>query len=101
MTIRHTRDLTAELHEVQRHLACLTLRVAEITNEIAAQGDEPSPNTTRPLRIGDRVSFVVRGRLTYGTVVIITTHRVKIRQDQTNYIIIRAPHNVTLLTSTD
>jgi hypothetical protein len=101
MTIRRTRDLTAELHEVQQHLAHLTLRVAEITNEIAAQGDEPPPGTNRPLRIGDRVKFVVRGRQTYGTIATITTHRVKIRQDQTNYIIIRAPHNVTLLTSTD
>ena len=90
MDRRHRRPITSELEDLERELAALTLRVAALRNSVGVP--------ERSLAIGDRVRFEIIGRgRTTGVVVATTAKRVRIRQDITGHIFIRAPHNATLL----
>ena len=94
MARRPQRHINTELEELERELAALTLRVAEIRNRANAD----STSTVRVPNIGDRVRFRINGKGNVeGVIIGITTHRLRIRQDSTSYIILRAPHNVTLI----
>jgi hypothetical protein len=93
MNNRPNRPIDIELRELRSALATLTLRVEEIE---ARAEEEPIAERRVPL-LGDRVQFTVAGRYTEGVIVGITRRRVHIRQDHTRSIILRAPHNVTII----
>jgi hypothetical protein len=80
--------LNAELQALERDLAALTIRVRVLRARVDHQG---------PPVIGDRVRFLLAGFPTDGVIIGITTHRVQIRQDRTNHVLLRAPHNVTVI----
>jgi uncharacterized Fe-S cluster-containing radical SAM superfamily enzyme len=83
--------LKNDLADLETDLAALTLRVAHLRTQI-------SVDTERPLIIGDRVSFRIVGQgYAEGIIIATTAHRIRIRQDTTGHIILRAPHKVTLL----
>jgi hypothetical protein len=88
------RPLNEELQALEQELATLTLRVAAIRKRV-----KPQPtNHLRPPIVGDRVRFTLAGHNNAeGVVISVTPRRVRIRQDQTNDILLRAPHNVTIL----
>jgi hypothetical protein len=94
MNRRPRRPLNEELADLEQQLASLTLRVAEIRSQI-------NPGSTRLPRtptIGDRVRFHIAGQGNVeGIIIGATEHRVRIRQDGSSHIILRAPHNVTVL----
>jgi hypothetical protein len=95
MDRRQRRPLNAELRSLEQELAALTLRVAAIRNQVTTEDDTPHTPS-----IGDRVRFYLVGTIQAEGIIIGTTaHRVRIRQDRTGHIILRAPHNVTLLPS--
>lgn len=88
------RPIDAELQELQQELAALTLRVAAIRNRATSQS---STGGHTPI-IGDRVSFKIAGEgYTEGVVVGNTAQRLRIRQDRTSNIFLRAPSNVKIL----
>jgi hypothetical protein len=90
---RRTRTpINQELEALERELASLTLRVAEIRSRVGEEGRGP-----RTPQVGDRVRFFIRGRNAEGVVIGITAHRIRIRQDTTSHIFLRAPQNVILL----
>jgi uncharacterized Fe-S cluster-containing radical SAM superfamily enzyme len=91
---RPQRPLNDELRDLEQELASLTLRVSDIRNRINL-GVTP---TSSPLSIGDRVRFniVGQGRVE-GVIVATTAQRVRIQQDTTSNIYLRAPHKVTRL----
>jgi hypothetical protein len=80
--------LHAELQALERDLAALTIRVRVLRARVDYQG---------PPVIGDRVRFLLAGFPTDGVIIGITTHRIQIRQDRTNHVLLRAPHNVTVI----
>jgi hypothetical protein len=91
-------SLNAELHSLEQELAALTLRVAALRRARA------NPHPTRTQRppistphIGDRVRFLIAGAHAEGVIIGVTTHRVHIRQNITNHVVLRAPRNVTIL----
>jgi hypothetical protein len=79
--------VNAELQALERDLAALTIRVRVLRARVDYQG---------PPVIGDRVRFLLAGFPTEGVIIGITTHRIQIRQDRTNHVLLRAPHNVTV-----
>jgi hypothetical protein len=88
------RHIDTELHALEQDLVALTLRVATIRNQ-RNQGRQ-RPTARRPPSIGDRVRFHITGYgHAVGSIISITTHRIRIRQDGTNHIYLRAHHNVT------
>lgn len=87
---RRARPINTELAELEEQLAALTLRVAQLR----ARADAETPPIQRPLTIGDRVQFIISGRRYEGIIIGITASRVRIRQDATHHIFLRAPHNV-------
>ena len=95
MNRRSNRVLTDELTELEEQLVALSLRVAAIRNlndTATAQAPRRSPI------IGDRVRFGIVGRGNHtGIVIGVTAQRIRIRQDDTSHIFLRAPHNVTVL----
>jgi hypothetical protein len=93
MDRRQRRPLNAELRSLEQELAALTLRVAAIRNQVTTESDSQQTPS-----VGDRVSFYLVGTTqAEGTIVGTTAHRVRIKQDRTGHIILRAPHNVTLI----
>jgi uncharacterized Fe-S cluster-containing radical SAM superfamily enzyme len=85
--------LKKDLADLETDLAALTLRVAHLRTQISV-----SANTERPLIIGDRVRFRIVGQgYAEGIIIATTAHRIRIRQDTTGHIILRAPHKVTRL----
>jgi uncharacterized Fe-S cluster-containing radical SAM superfamily enzyme len=93
MDRRPTRSLTHDLADLETDLAALTLRVAHLRTQITTE-----VHTKRPLIIGDRVRFRIVGQgYAEGVIIATTTHRIRIRQDTTGHIILRAPHKVSLL----
>jgi hypothetical protein len=95
MDRRPHRNIEEALQQVQAELAALTLVVTELRNQ--ANPDNEPVEPTGPI-VGDRVSFRIIGRGYFnGTIVRVTARRVHIRQDTTNHIFERAPHNVTVL----
>jgi hypothetical protein len=97
---RHTA-IQEELQQLEAALAALTLQVAHLRSQAAGRTDiSPSIDENgREIRIGDPVSFKLAGQLTEGIVIGLTPHRIRIRQDRTHHIFLRAPHNVTRLTT--
>lgn len=94
---RRSRNINTELQQLEAELAALTLRVSALRNQNNEQNTNPGPNPTGP-NIGDRVSFRILGRgNSEGVIVSATAHRVRIRQDTTNHLFDRAPHNVIVL----
>ena len=94
---RRSRNINTELQQLEAELAALTLRVSALRNHNNEQNNHPGPNPTGP-NIGDRVSFRILGRgNSEGVIVSATAHRVRIRQDTTNHLFDRAPHNVIVL----
>ena len=88
------RPINTELAELEEQLAALTLRVAQLR----ARADAETQVTPRPITTGDRVRFRIIGQgYAEGVIIGITATRVRIRQDTTNHIFLRAPHNVTRL----
>jgi hypothetical protein len=88
---RQGRPLNDKLHSLEQDLASLTLRVAAIRNRTNRD------SIIRPLSIGDRVHFNIAGRgRAEGVIVGITAQRIRIQQDITLNIFLRAPHNVSL-----
>jgi transcription elongation factor len=101
MNRRPRRNINTELHELEQDLVALTLRVATIRNQV---NQRPTTGNQRPTTdrrlpsIGDRVRFRITGYgNAEGVIISITTHRIRIRQDETNHIFLRAYHNVTVL----
>jgi uncharacterized Fe-S cluster-containing radical SAM superfamily enzyme len=91
MDRRPPRSLKNDLADLETDLAALTLRVAHLRTQIAVTNE-------RPLTIGDRVRFRIVGQgYAEGVIIATTAHRIRIRQDATGHIILRAPHKVTLL----
>ena len=96
MSRRPQRNLNDELADLQEALTALTLRVADLRNQ-ANQEEQANRNRT-DRTVGDRVRFHIVGRgYTEGVIVSRTAHRVQIRQDITNHIFSRAPHNTTIV----
>ena len=77
-----------ELRELEQELARLTLRIATLRNrtDTAAESE---------LDIGNRVSFKINGRNSTGEIIGVTAQRIRIRDDASGHIFLRAPHNVT------
>ena len=77
----------AEIDTKLQQLA-LSIRVAALRNR-------QDTVTERRLRIGDRVRFTFAGRHNAeGEVIGTTAQRIRIREDNTSNVILRAPHNV-------
>ena len=94
MSRRPQRNLNDELADLQEALTALTLRVADLRNQ-ANQEEQANHNRT-DRTVGDRVRFHIAGRrYTEGVIISRTARRVQIRQDITNHIFSRAPHNAT------
>ena len=94
MDRRSRRPIDNELENLERELATLTLRVAAIRNQV----NTASNPIGRIARVGDRVRFHIAGQgNTEGVVIGTTAHRLRIRQDRSSHIFLRAPHNVTTL----
>ena len=96
---RRSRNINEELQQLEAELAALTLRVSALRNrnQNNEHNNNPGPIPTGP-NIGDRVSFRILGRgNSEGVIVSATAHRVRIRQDTTNHLFDRAPHNVIVL----
>ena len=82
------RELDTELQQLEQELAALSIRVAELRNRRDTVAE-------RGLRIGDRVRFTFEGRHNAeGEIIGTTAQRIRIREDRTSNIILRAPHNV-------
>jgi hypothetical protein len=97
MSRRPQQNLNDELADLQEALTALTLRVADLRNQQANQANQPNRNRADRI-IGDRVRFHIVGRgYTEGVIVARTAHRVQIRQNVTNHIFSRAPHNTTII----
>ena len=95
MARRPRRSLDETLEQVEAQLAALTLIVTELRDQANADNEPVEP--TGPV-IGSRVRFRIVGRgNSEGVIVRITARRVHIRQNITNHIFERAPHNVTVL----
>jgi hypothetical protein len=93
MDRRPRRSLTNELADLETELAALTLRVAHLRTQVATE-----TVSTRTPTIGQRVRFRIVGQgPAEGVVIATTAQRIRIRQDTTGHIILRAPHKVTLL----
>jgi hypothetical protein len=102
MDRRPRRNIDNDLQQLERELAALTLKVAALRNQNNNNQNNNNNNAHHPHgpNIGDRVSFRILGRGTAeGTIVHITAHRVRIRQDITNHLFDRAAHNVVVLPS--
>jgi hypothetical protein len=102
MSRRPQRPLNEELAELERTLAALTIQVAHLRTQANQNAAEAPPPPPRPRRttptIGDRVRFHIVGRgYTEGVIFGTTRHRVQIRQDTTNFVFSRAPHNVIII----
>jgi hypothetical protein len=94
MNRRSRRPLNEELQDLERELAALTLRVAEIRSQV----NTGNTRNRRTPTIGDRVRFHIPGQGNVeGVIVGVTEHRVRIQQDVSSHIILRAPHNVTII----
>jgi hypothetical protein len=94
MNRRPRRPLQNELADLETELAALTLRVAHLRTQVTTT-ETISPRT--PI-IGERVSFRIVGQgYAEGTVIAHTAQRIRIRQDTTDHIFLRAPHKVTKL----
>jgi uncharacterized Fe-S cluster-containing radical SAM superfamily enzyme len=92
MDRRPPRNFNKELADLETDLAALTLRVAHLRTQVPTENSEHSPT------LGDRVRFRIVGQGNAEGVIIATTaHRIRIRQDITGHIILRAPHKVTVL----
>jgi hypothetical protein len=95
MDRRSRRPLTTELEALEQDLAALTLCVATLRREQS----NTRPAVTRVPIVGDRVRFYLAGRHSAeGVIIGITAHRIRIRQDITNHVLLRAPQNITILT---
>jgi hypothetical protein len=94
-------EIVHELKQIEESLRVLTLRVTRIRAEHQRTVPaEPNPEipVNRPLQLGDRVRFRLRGgRYATGTVERITGSYVHIRIPGQFGLIRRAPHNVTHL----
>ena len=77
-----------ELRELEQELARLTLRIATLRNRTDTVAE-------RELSIGNKVRFKIDGRNSTGEIIGITAQRVRIREDASGHIFLRAPHNVT------
>jgi hypothetical protein len=60
---------------------------------------QPSRVPSRPAepQVGDRVPFWIGIILSQGTVVGVTQHRVRIQQDRSNAVLLRAPQNINVI----
>jgi hypothetical protein len=98
MDRRPRRPINTELQALEQDLAALTLRVAALRRQV---NPNPSPTSNQRLpTIGDRLRFHLAGRdSAEGVIIGITAHRVRIRQDSTRHVFLRAPHNITIITS--
>jgi hypothetical protein len=96
---RITTSLSTELEQLERDLASLTLRVGSLRESLNQETHASEDgNISRTPHVGDRVRFGTVGRGTYeGVIVAVTAKRIRIRQDVTNSVILRAPQNVTLI----
>jgi uncharacterized Fe-S cluster-containing radical SAM superfamily enzyme len=95
MDRRPRRSIDEVLQQVEAELAALTLIVSELRNQPNTENEPVEP--TGPV-VGDRVRFHIVGHGYFdGIIVRVTAQRVHIRQDTTNHIFERAPHNVTVL----
>jgi hypothetical protein len=94
MDRRPRRPINNEWQALEQDLAALTLRVAAIRRRV-----NPSPTSNQRLpTVGDRVRFHLAGRdSAEGVIIGITAHRVRIRQDSTHHVFLRAPHNITII----
>jgi hypothetical protein len=93
MDRRPHRNWNKELADLETDLATLTLRVAHLRTQVSTER-----NTEHSPTIGARVRFRIVGQGNAEGVIIATTaHRIRIRQDITGHIILRAPHKVTVL----
>jgi hypothetical protein len=90
------QPLSNELEALEAQLAALTLQVAALRNQINEQPGEPT-DVTRSPRVGDWVQFFIRGRSAEGVVIGRTAQRIRIRQNGNSHIILRAPHNVIII----
>jgi hypothetical protein len=93
MNQRPRRSIASELQTLEQTLAAVTQQVAELRLLVDA---EPNVEPRSPL-IGDRVRFLIAGVYTEGVIIGTTRRRVQIRQNITNHIFSRSPHNVTVL----
>jgi hypothetical protein len=91
---RRPSPINTELQALEQDLAALTLRVAEIRRRVTPR---PRRNQRLPI-VGDRVRFHLAGRYSAeGVIIGITAHRVRIRQDSTHHVFLRAPQNVSII----
>jgi hypothetical protein len=100
MNRRPHSSLNKDLADLETELAALTLRVAHLRTRTQAHNSNStdSNSTERTPIIGDRVRFRIVGYgNAEGVVIATTTHRIRIRQDTTGHIFLRAPHKVTIL----
>ena len=79
-----------ELRELEQELARLTLHIATLRNRTDTAAE-------RELAIGSRISFKIDWRNLTGEIIGVTAQRVRIQEDASGHIFLRAPHNVTLI----
>jgi hypothetical protein len=93
MSRRTGPSLKNELRELERQLASLTVRVANIRTEVEAEEIESGEYNESALGIGDQVRFHIKSKgHVVGRIIRITKHRVVIKHGTSE--ISRAPHNV-------
>jgi hypothetical protein len=93
MNRRPRQPINTELEELEQELAALTLRVAAIRTRIRVTSAQPSQTPV----VGDRVRFTIAGSSAEGVIISVTAQRVRIQQDITHHIFLRAPHNVIII----
>mgnify|MGYP003476915557 FL=1 len=88
--------LDQDLQQLEAELQLLSLRVRQLREE---QGllEDPLRAPPKELQIGDRVRFRSIGIGRKGTIVAITAQRVRIQLDGSANSVLRAPHNVTVI----
>jgi uncharacterized Fe-S cluster-containing radical SAM superfamily enzyme len=92
MNRRPRRPLQTQLADLETELAALTIRVAHLRTQVTETSSPLTPN------IGERVRFRIVGQgYAEGIVIARTAQRIRIRQDTTDHIFLRAPHKVTIL----
>jgi hypothetical protein len=123
-SIEHPESVEEKLARLEREFIALSIQVSTLRSLLTDGGNARTPVTTPPVVgqrqrapppapvpnpvpsptnnqrtpvVRDRVWFIIDGPESLGVVVGLTLLRVRICKDGTNAVILRAPHNVTIL----
>lgn len=95
---RESNNTSQDLREIQDQLRRLSITVDRVVARHKEVEQQHVPvNTTHSLKVGDIVTFQYRLVRTRGTIVDITSKRVRIRPDGYQTTVLRAPKNVNLV----